>query len=214
MFPNSATLGKLLEQIKGDFSKNTEKAFELNNGNINLNRPKSGNLIKKKNQSMSNFNSNNNNNINSNFEIYNQNFKKTFNTSINQNSSRINYDFPVASKKNKKNNLDDSNSNFNLNSYKFSPKEINFEDFFAKKNEDANEKYLKGDKINEEKLINDYRLSLNKELLRRLFEEREKENLRENLLRTTMDLNEKKNLEKRFVNERVQSSSEIIMINE
>ena len=31
MFPNSQTLNKLLEQVKGDFSKNSGKALELNN---------------------------------------------------------------------------------------------------------------------------------------------------------------------------------------
>ena len=70
------------------------------------------------------------------------------------------------------------------------------------------------EKENLEKLIYNFRLDLNKELLRKLFEEREKENIREKLLLNAKDLKERKKMEQRFIYERAQASSEIIVINE
>lgn len=213
MFPNSEKLANLLDQLKGDFNSNmnnlntnmhTERerfnSNETNSNNLNekKRRPKSANFLHKKNYECS-----------SNVEIYNQP-----NKNINNNKKKLFTNTFMTNNNDNFTNNNNNESNFNLNKYKFSLNDLNNEneDIFTKtKNTD---KYLQGDEINEEKLIHDYRLSLNKELLRRLFEEREKENLRENVLRTTRDLNERKNLEKRYIYERSKASSEIIMINE
>ncbi len=249
-------LSKLLDQIKGDFSKNTELAYELSKDNKKIKkRPKSAifasktsrnyNINKHKNNQNQNHINNhsinnleiyiNNNNINHN-NIYNNNNNN--NSNSNKNSKKINFNFPEISKKNNKNdyfsndinintnfisnsnmntkinmnmNNDDNNiyNNFDINKYKFS-----YQDFLEIKDKETNDKFYNGVKINEEKLINNYRLSLNKELLRRLFEEREKENIRENILKSTKNIDERKNLEKRYIHERAIASSEIILINE
>ena len=110
-----------------------------------------------------------------------------------------------------KNNFDNMN-NVNKNNYN------NFQNLISEKshknNNDSNVNYNELEKIDPEKLIHDYRLQLNKEILRRLYEEREKENIRDKLLNNARDYSERKKLEQRFIFERAQASAEIIQINE
>lgn len=119
--------------------------------------------------------------------------------------------------------------NFNINNYRLS-----YQDFGSISNsnhpnaETHNNKFAKDKDIknyksetdapkefkSKEKLIEEYRLQLNKELLRKLHEEKEKEKLRENLLNSAKDKAEKKKMEERFIFERAVASNEIILINE
>jgi hypothetical protein len=175
--------------------------------NINI---KEGHLLSFNNQnnpsktemkdSQSNNFNNNNNNFNLRQQENNKEFKKSEKFNIN-NFMLSNEDFIYS------NNLDVvkiSKNNQNK-------KNLNFE----KTNRINDSNYdVTREKIDHEKLINDYRLQLNKKLLRRLYEEREKETIRDKLLTNARDNNERKKMEKRFIFERAQASTEIIELNE
>lgn len=61
--------------------------------------------------------------------------------------------------------------------------------------------------------MNDYRLELNRELLRILAEEREKEDEREKLLQYAETQAERNKMEERFTYERAESSQKIMEFN-
>lgn len=157
------------------------------------------------------------NNYNSNLiqKEFNKNFKKSEKFDIN-NFRLSNEDFTYS------NNFD----NMKLPDKNEESKNIALEKTQTNNNNNKNHNYdnnindfnnnfhLDTDKLESEKLIHNYRLQLNKELLRRLYEEREKENIRDKLLNNAKDHNERKKMEQRFIFERAQASSEIIQINE
>jgi len=104
----------------------------------------------------------------------------------------------IASEKTQKFfNIDDNNNDNNYNS-----------------NNHDSDYHVDTEKFDPKKLIDDYRLQLNKELLRRLYEEREKEHIRDKILANSRDHSEQRKIEQRFIFERAQASSDIIKINE
>lgn len=271
MFPDSPMFSKILENIKGDFSKSSQ-TNKHHNPEIIQERPKSSlnrknvystkyslpemrqinsnYAAKNKFKVMKNSDSFNQMAYDSNMEAYENNNKEAHLFSFNNRpnlSNKSNFENKLLNKNNfgkscqnnyansfqkEYNSVINRKDKFDINNFM-----LNNEDFhYSNKleNKEFNEKNktkgniklqkidninnsdykIETDKIDYEKLVHDYRLQLNKELLRRLFEEREKETIRDKLLNNARDNNERKKMEQRFIYERAQASAEIIQINE
>jgi len=235
---------KIIENLKGDFSKfsqNKNNDFVSSSEQIKE-RAKSSKNSKNiypskyslsdtqqsnkkngvtKNDNTTNYQSLNENNLNMNKD------QNTFNKNINS----ANFSSSNIDNKNLKNTSSQefikqikNNDKFNLDNFKLSNSDFHYNNNFESSQnmqiiyDNIENNSLNPIKVNEnfdaEKSIHDYRLQLNKELLRRLYEEREKENIRDKLLKNIKNNFDRKKLEQRFIIERAEASADIVKINE